>query len=1142
MCLTAILMVASLSSYALSQINGVYQIGTANDLEAFADLVNMGMNSANAVLVSDIDMSTLTSWTAIGDWNTGAVTSAYCGHFDGQGHKISNFGKYDEEEDTYSLAFVGDRQGFFGFVKNATIKNFSIDGAFTYDGGTGYGAIGWAEGSTLQNIHSALNIASVSTSHHIGGVCGDMRAGSKAIGCSFSGTITDSHNSHDCIAGIGGYSNENCLYEDCANYGTVNFTASNAYAGGICGYVNNDSFIGIFNCLNVGKVALKDGTPTYSGAFVGRLRTHANSKFENNYMLQGSAQNTSGENRIEAGVVTTEQLASGEVCYKLNGDQTEINWYQTLMEDPYPVLAPTHMRVFYNGAIYYNGNGDIFYTVSPSTWTNVPTTDITQGSRTYQGGLLQAMATVSGRTATFTLKKNDGSQFQNRGHIVVHFGSVDGTIVKSNVSFEAGISNPTVDVDLDFTSGKRKYVIIIKDADQYYYTKPIAITANGSSSDADLVISGGSFFNTPILTTGKEFPFNLEIKNNGSESWSGSFFLKCGREEWLQWDNVIIGIGGTKTLTKSYTPNSSGCKTLTLCYRTGGSGSSMEVDGGDYDNPFTITVADPPSSDKLATPDKNTFTATNLTETGFTASWGAVDGALYYDINVRKVGGDYASAVFKGGSSTTSIKVTGLNPGTSYQFQIRARNNNNSQNSDWSASIPDAVTTKKAGTEPANLSIYAFRGFDGTTPLTVGVASTYKVYVVNNGASDWYGSFYLKDGDTNLKAWHNIALMGNAKAVQPLEYDYVPESAGEKTLTLYYQTNTSGGGRPVNAGSGTNPMTINVTSDSSVNKNLQLKSAIVYPETIEIGQTGTISAEVQNTGDKDWYGTFYLIDNGVTITTVDNLAKGKSKNIFTNSWEPQTAGTHTIAVYYESTNSNRQRLVSTNGFTNPVTVEVTSDNTEIASQEVYIHHISEDVVPKAIPAGAEILYHFRVTNKNNIPVKGVVGQFNVEVTSTTGNKRNYIFTSDPSGYNGVIFLALHTSDLSTVINSGESAIIQCKKIYKQLDECIILNEDTLKPITLSIKDDALFSKIEEFKITLDVGASGKLSAGNTDLITNPLGNDKELASLKGSLSLPVSYTLKKNDEGKISKIGIESGINGKLDAAVNIGDWLSFDT
>ena len=331
----------------LPQVDGVYQLSTVGQLKLFALTVNSGQSDVKAVLTNDIDLSEVEDFTPIG-----SKEQPFTGEFDGQNFKITGFGQYiveeGEEDGYYTLGFAGDMQGFFGYVKNATIQNFSIDGAFTYNGGTGYGAIGWAEGSTLINIHSSLNIASVSTSHHIGGVCGDMRAGSKAYNCSFSGTITDAHGTHDCIGGIGGYSNENCLYENCANYGTIIFSASNAYAGGICGYVNNDSFVGIFNSLNVGTVMVESGNPTYGGAFVGRLRSHANSKFENNYMLQGSAPNTSGENATPATTVNAEQLASGEVCYKLNGDQEEINWFQTLGEDTWPVLFSSSLRVWFN--------------------------------------------------------------------------------------------------------------------------------------------------------------------------------------------------------------------------------------------------------------------------------------------------------------------------------------------------------------------------------------------------------------------------------------------------------------------------------------------------------------------------------------------------------------------------------------------------------------------------------------------------------------------------------------------------------------------------------------------------------------------------------------------------------------------------
>ena len=344
---------------AIQSVDGVYQLATAHDLVLFSMLVNSGNSEAKAVLTADIDMKELESFEPIG-----SKDKPFSGEFDGQNHKISNFGvfQYDEEDgvalcDTVILS--GDMRGFFGNVKNATIQNFSIGGGFKYESGTGYGTIGWAEGTTLRNIHSTLDIASVSTAHHIAGICGHMAEGSKAYNCSFSGSITDRHNSYDCIGGIGGYSNINCAYENCANYADILFTASNAYAGGICGYINNDNFVGVKNSLTVGTIRLIDGgAPTYSGAIIGRMRGHANSKFENNYWLEESAVRGFGENSDESETVTEGQLKSGEICYRLNGDQSAINWYQTIATDDYPVLWNTSLQVWFYDDIYTNVDPD----------------------------------------------------------------------------------------------------------------------------------------------------------------------------------------------------------------------------------------------------------------------------------------------------------------------------------------------------------------------------------------------------------------------------------------------------------------------------------------------------------------------------------------------------------------------------------------------------------------------------------------------------------------------------------------------------------------------------------------------------------------------------------------------------------------
>ena len=327
--------------------DGVYQLATAADLKLFSTVVNNNINGATAakvVLTADIDMSGEEYFEPIG-----TTDNPYKGEFDGQGHKITGFGQHVEDAtgDYYTLSFSGDRQGFFGYTKNATIQNFSIDGAFEYNSGTGVGLIGWAEGTTVRNVHSNLDIAIPVTSHHIGGICGDFRDSSKAYNCSFSGkiTVTDS-NTHDCVGGIGGYSNGGCLYENCANYGEISYTKASCYAGGILGYINATSLAGVKNCLNVGKIQMIGDSPTNGGAIIGTARSVNNATVVNNYWLEGSAHQVSGENEVPATIVTAEQLASGEVCYKLNGDQTAINWFQTLGEDEYPVLNDEHKIVY----------------------------------------------------------------------------------------------------------------------------------------------------------------------------------------------------------------------------------------------------------------------------------------------------------------------------------------------------------------------------------------------------------------------------------------------------------------------------------------------------------------------------------------------------------------------------------------------------------------------------------------------------------------------------------------------------------------------------------------------------------------------------------------------------------------------------
>lgn len=74
----ALLWVMAASAWAIHKVDGIYQIGTAEDLAEFISLVNAGEKNANAVLTADIDYSAGTE-----------VIQYFTGTLDGQHHTIT---------------------------------------------------------------------------------------------------------------------------------------------------------------------------------------------------------------------------------------------------------------------------------------------------------------------------------------------------------------------------------------------------------------------------------------------------------------------------------------------------------------------------------------------------------------------------------------------------------------------------------------------------------------------------------------------------------------------------------------------------------------------------------------------------------------------------------------------------------------------------------------------------------------------------------------------------------------------------------------------------------------------------------------------------------------------------------------------
>ena len=539
---------------------------------------------------------------------------------------------------------------------------------------------------------------------------------------------------------------------------------------------------------------------------------------------------------------------------------------------------------------------------------------------------------------------------------------------------------------------------------------------------------------------------------------------------------------------------------------------------------WSFTTGKSSTSTTLPAPNPSTFNATNITETGFTASWGAVSGAKYYDIKVKSEGGTYEQAVFSQATASTSVNVTGLTPGTSYKFRLRARNGNHNENSDWSGDIPTSVKTKSQGTAPANLTIYKNSGIDGTKSLIAGKTYHYNVLVLNSGSSTWKGAFYLKDGNILLKPWYNISLPKGV--AQPLEFDYTPQNTGNKILTLYYQTNNSGDGIPVKPGNSTNPMTVKVLADPSVYDGLKLKAAISSPTTMELGKQTPIAAQVTNTGSEKWEGKLYLTDNGSVITEQENLESGKTKTLFYGAWKPLTTGTHNIAVYYQSKEGSSQQLVNANGFKNPVTVVVSNADVSGDASKVVIKHITASVEPKEVTPGTVVMYHYRLLDENGKQLRNMKLRFKYDHNNMT----KYI-DSEPSDLEGYAVLYLATSGTNAIAGRGQTVNLECMQAINENNKTIPISaSDSEKKISLKIHQGTSFSRangfenVEKVKLTISPGVSFKIDKSISSI--DFLG---QKAKAKVSLGFPIGISLKWDDYGYVSECAADIGV--KLSAS-----------
>lgn len=368
--------------------DGYYEIANAGNLYWLAKKVNSTIWSTTKVkLTADITLIDEITWIPIG------MDEDYYfrGEFDGNNYSISNF--------KLNITKAGN-WGLFGYVRNATIKNFSINGnvetnftSLLSNEYTTYGVIARAYyDNTFSNIHSSVDFISNDNfyKNYISGVVGvigntNQDQKTNINNCSFDGTINmknanghSNTNYYGYVGGILAYYDTNRTsieVNNCAFYGTILSETEGKYQiGGISGYWLG-SKSKLMNCLSVGTVSVNNSK--YTGTIVGTVThsSNANQIMFNNYYSSGNAfGNSDSEYDITDGygnqdptksatLVTLEQLQSGEVTYLLNNKTIGV-WKQSLGEDEYP--KHEGRDVFYgyvtcatNRGIEYTNNSNV---------------------------------------------------------------------------------------------------------------------------------------------------------------------------------------------------------------------------------------------------------------------------------------------------------------------------------------------------------------------------------------------------------------------------------------------------------------------------------------------------------------------------------------------------------------------------------------------------------------------------------------------------------------------------------------------------------------------------------------------------------------------------------------------------------------
>ena len=297
--------------------NSFYHLSTVNQVEWFSAMVAAGHGAMKVKLDADIDFG--------GAENAhkpiGTADKKFFGVFDGQKHRIKGM----------VLNMEQDGVGFFGHIQaggkyngedytETSFSNVVVEGSVTSTGARCGGLIG--------RLNGALSNSALVRIEYCGNEA-DVAAGGQNAGGLLGGT-----QSTTC----------KMIIRNCYNTGNITAGSEATALAGWTGSASGENVV-VKGCWNNGVISPLDGD--------GRNLYRSSAAITGSALVDLST--TEGAKQGKVTLNTENPFKSGELCYLLNGDQSEITWTQTLDDEDMPNMYGTTSQVFQAGTVDCTG-------------------------------------------------------------------------------------------------------------------------------------------------------------------------------------------------------------------------------------------------------------------------------------------------------------------------------------------------------------------------------------------------------------------------------------------------------------------------------------------------------------------------------------------------------------------------------------------------------------------------------------------------------------------------------------------------------------------------------------------------------------------------------------------------------------------